>query len=62
MRDCDVEIQDRYEKRLTLGMRVQPYKAGYQVTFFAYACIQLETIRLLNRDCVRVYYEAESIR
>lgn len=39
VRDCDVEIQDRYENRLTIGMRVQPYKAGYQLTFFAYACI-----------------------
>ena len=43
-------------------MRVQPFRAGYQVTFYAHACIQLETIRLLSRDSIRVLYPAESIK
>ena len=43
-------------------MRVQPKKAGYQVTFFAHVCIQLETLRLLNNDCIRVCYEADTIK
>ena len=62
VQDCNLEIQDRFDNKLTLGMRVQPNRAGYQVTIYAHAVVMLETVRLLNNNSIRVYYEAESIR
>jgi len=48
----ELEIEDAAGNRLTIGMRIAPFKAGYQVTFFAHACILLETVRLLNSNSI----------
>ena len=60
--ELDLEIQDAADNKLTIGMRVQPFKAGYQVTFFAHACVMLETVSLLNSNSIQLFYEAESIK
>ena len=48
--EVEVEIHDRNFDTLKIGMRVQLQDAGYQVTFFAHACLMVETVRLLNND------------
>ena len=48
--EIEVEIHDRHFDTLKIGMRVQLQNAGYQVTFFAHACLMVETVRLLNND------------
>ena len=59
MKDIDVEIEDLDPKKnntLTIKMRVKALKAGYQLIFFAHACILLETVRLLNNNSLRLFY------
>ena len=45
--EIDVEIHDRNFDTLRIGMRVQLQNAGYQVTFFAHACLMVENLVLV---------------
>ena len=59
--DVDVEIQDTFENSLQLGMRIQLTTAGYKITFFAHACIMVETIRLLLNRMIGFFSEDQTL-